>query len=248
MQRPFFVVAFKDQAQADAFQDTPHTWVRLGAAGAALAALRDNGVQEAVFAGGIKRPSLAALRPDARALKFFSKVGPSALGDDGLLRAIVSTLEEEEGIRVVGVDQIIGGLTVKAGALGARAPDADADRDIQRGIQVLTALGVCDVGQAVVVQDGLVLGIEAVEGTDALLDRCGLLKREGRGGVLIKLAKTGQETRVDLPTIGPETVRRSRAAGLCGIAIDAGRTLVVDRQDVVTQADAAGMFVVAVDT
>jgi len=247
MQRPFFVVAFKDQAQAGAFEDTPHTWVRLGAAGNALAALHDNGVEEVVFAGGIRRPSLAALRPDARALKFFSKIGANALGDDGLLRAIVTTLEEEEGVRVVGVDQIIGGLTVEAGALGALGADEDADRDIDRGVQVLTALAACDVGQAVVVQDGLVLGIEAAEGTDALLDRCGALKREGRGGVLIKLAKQGQETRVDLPTIGPETVRRSQAAGLRGIAIGAGRTLVVDRQDVVALADAAGMFLVAVD-
>ncbi len=242
------MVAFKDQAQPDAFHDTPHKWVRLGAASAALAALRDNGVHEVVFAGGIRRPSLAALRPDARALKFFTKLGPSALGDDGLLRAIVATLEAEEGVRVVGVDQVIGGLTVQAGPLGACAPDAEAERDIERGVQVLTALGACDVGQAVVVQDGLVLGIEAAEGTDALLDRCASLKREGRGGVLIKLAKPGQETRVDLPTIGPETVRRCRSAGLRGIAIHAGRTLVVDRQDVVTQADAAGLFVVAVDT
>jgi len=245
--RPFFVVAFKDQADTDAFRDVPHTWVRLGAAGSALTALRENGVEEVVFAGGIKRPSLAALRPDARALKFFSKLGPAALGDDGLLRAIVATLEQEEGVRVVGVDQIIGGLTVAAGTLGAHAPDAEAGRDVDRGIDVLTALGTCDVGQAVVVQDGLVLGIEAVEGTDALLDRCGALRREGRGGVLVKLAKTGQETRVDLPTIGPETVRRARDAGLQGIAVHAGRTLVVDRDDAVALADAAGVFVVAVD-
>ena len=244
--RQFYVVAFKDQARADAYDDVPHLWVRLGAAGTALAALHENDVAEVVFAGGIKRPSLAALRPDARALQFFAKVGTAALGDDGLLRAIVSTLEEEEGLRVVGVDQVIEGLTVDAGTLGAHAPDTEAMGDIERGIGVLVALGACDVGQAVVVQDGLVLGIEAAEGTDALLDRCAGLRREGRGGVLVKLAKPGQETRVDLPTVGPETVRRAAAAGLRGIAIQAGRTLVVDRDDVARLADTAGLFVVAV--
>ncbi len=245
--RPFFVVAFKGQAKEDAFVDMPHIWVRLGASSKALDALRENNVKEVVFAGGIRRPSLAALRPDARAFKFFSKVGTAALGDDGLLRAIVETLETEEGLRVVGADHVIGGLTVSAGALGAHTPDQDAVRDIERGADVLAALGACDVGQAVVVQDGLVLGIEAAEGTDALLDRCGLLRREGPGGVLVKLAKPGQETRVDLPTVGPETVRRAVSAGLRGIAIHAGRTLVVDRDEVVARADAAGLFVVALD-
>lgn len=245
--RPFFVVAFEDQAAPDSFEGLPHAWVRLGAAGTALEELHSNGVREVVFAGGIKRPSLVALRPDARALKFFASIGRGALGDDGLLRAVVRALEEEEGLRVVGIDQVIGGLTVAPGTLGRHKPDDEARQDVERGMAVLAALAPCDVGQAVVVQDGLVLGIEAVEGTDALLARCAGLRRDGKGGVLVKLAKAGQETRVDLPTIGPETVRGAAAAGLRGIAIQAGRGLVVDREEVVAQADTAGLFVIALD-
>ena len=127
--------------------------------------------------------------------------------------------------------------------LGATSPDAVASRDIARGIEVLDAVSAADVGQAVVVQDGIVLGVEAAEGTDALLSRCGRLKREGPGGVLVKKRKTGQETRVDLPTIGPETIRGAAAAGLRGVAIEADGVLILDRDETVRLAEEAGLFV-----
>ena len=108
------------------------------------------------------------------------------------------------------------------------------------------ASGAIDVGQSVVVQQGLVLGIEAVEGTDALLKRCGPLRRAGPGGVLVKLKKPGQERRADLPTIGPQTLRAAAEAGLRGVAIEAGGALVLDREAVVAAADEAGLFVIGV--
>jgi hypothetical protein len=111
---------------------------------------------------------------------------------------------------------------------------------------VLAALGAADVGQAVVVQQGMVLGVEAIEGTDALIERCAGLRRDGPGGVLVKLAKPGQETRADLPTIGPDTVRRAAAAGLRGIAVGADAAIVIEREALVRLADEAGLFVIAV--
>jgi DUF1009 family protein len=108
-------------------------------------------------------------------------------------------------------------------------------------------LGAVDVGQAVVVQQGLVLAVEAIEGTDSLLDRTGPLRRDGPGGVLIKIAKPQQDRRVDLPTIGPETIRRAAAAGLRGIAIGAGNTIVLDRAASIDAADRLGLFLFAVD-
>jgi DUF1009 family protein len=125
-------------------------------------------------------------------------------------------------------------------------PDEDARADIEHGIGVARALGALDIGQAVVVQQGLVLGVEAAEGTDELLRRCAGLRRDGPGGVLVKMAKPGQERRADLPTIGPQTLTLAAAAGLRGIAAEAAMTLVIDRAELVRAADEAGLFVVGV--
>ena len=198
------------------------------------------------MAGDVRRPSLATLRPDGRTALFLAKIGRAAFGDDGLLGAIVRMLEEEEGVRVVGADDILNEVLAVEGVYGAVAPDADAKADIERGVAAARAIGALDIGQAAVVQQGVVLGVEAIEGTDALIARCAALRREGRGGVLVKVKKPGQETRVDLPVIGPTTVANATAAGLCGIAVEAGAALVIDRAAVVEAADRAGLFVVGV--
>jgi DUF1009 family protein len=243
--REFFVLAFEGHTDPATVVDTPHAWVRLGAVGEALRRLHDAQVEEVVLAGPVRRPSLDDLRPDWRGAMFLAKVGARAFGDDGLLSAVVKELEHE-GFRVVGADDVFGNLRTPLGPCGTLIPDAASEGDIRRGIDVLLAIGPLDIGQAVVVQQGIVLGIEAIEGTDALLDRCGGLRRSGRGGVLVKIAKPGQERRVDLPTIGPGTVQRAAAGGLAGIALEAGRSLIIDRTAVVRAADEAGLFVVGV--
>ena len=243
--RPVFVLAFEGEADPATIAATPHAWCRLGAAASALDLLRANGVAELVLAGGVRRPTLAGLRPDWRAVKFLARVGYRALGDDGLLSAIVKELERE-GFRVVGADRLLAEATLPEVQLGRVRPDADALADIARGVEVARALGALDIGQAVVIQQGLVLGVEAIEGTDALLRRCRELRREGLGGVLVKLEKPGQEERADQPTIGPQTVTLAAESGLRGIAAAAGRTLVLDRAELVRRADAAGLFVIGV--
>jgi hypothetical protein len=244
-ERPFFVLAFEGAADPATIADAPHAWVRLGAAGEGMRILRENGVEELVFAGGLRRPTLADLRPDWRAAKFFARIGLKALGDDGLLRAVIRELEEE-GFRVVSVEGILTQALAPDGPLGEHRPDDAALADIAHGVRVARALGALDIGQAAVVQQGIVLGVEASEGTDALLARCGPLRREGRGGVLVKIAKPGQERRADLPTIGVRTVAAAATAGLCGIAVEAGSTLLMDRAAVIAAADAAGLFVVGI--
>jgi DUF1009 family protein len=242
--RAVFVLAFEGFTADETTRDVEHAWVRLGAVGAALKKLRAASVDDLVLAGPIRRPSLADLRPDARALKFYARAGVKMMGDDGLLRSAIQALEEEEGFRVIGVDDVISGLTAELGCLGTHEPDETARRDIARGVDVLKALGAADIGQAVVVQDGIVLGVEAVEGTDALLDRCASLRREGPGGVLVKLCKPGQEKRADLPTIGPNTVSGAHKAGLRGIAVEAGVTLIMAREHVIKAADASELFLI----
>jgi DUF1009 family protein len=244
--RDIFVLGLRGEADPQIVAQVPHAWCRIGALGEGLRLLRDAGVTDLVLAGGVRRPSLASIRPDWRAAKFFAKAGYRMLGDDGLLSALVKELEGE-GFRLLGAHQVLGeGTAVPEGALGRFSPDVDAEADIARGIPIAQAIGGLDVGQAVVVQQGLVLGVEAIEGTDALLKRCAELRRDGPGGVLVKLAKPGQESRVDRPTIGVQTVALAAAAGLRGIAVEAGATLLLDRDEVIRAADAAELFVVGV--
>ena len=243
--RDAFVIAFEGHAEPDRIAGAPQAWVRLGAAAKAIKLLREAGVEDLVFAGPVSRPTLAQLRPDGRVLKFLAQLGPKAFGDDGLLSAVVRELETE-GFVIVGADSLLGELLAPLGPLGSVGPDAQAETDIHRGRQVAHALGGVDVGQAVVVQKGVVLGVEAIEGTDALLARCALLRRDGPGGVLVKMKKPDQERRVDLPTIGVRTVEEAARAGLRGIAVEAGATLILDSDGVRESADAAGLFVVGV--
>jgi len=239
--RDVFVLGLEGFAQPP----LPQAWVRLGAAAQGIDILRAQGVTELVLAGGVRRPSLLALRPDLRTAKFVAKIGMRALGDDGLLRAIVAELEGE-GFRVVGADTILNAALAPEGVLGKIVPDEIARGDVARGVTAARALGALDIGQAVVVQQGVVLGVEGTEGTDALVARCASLALDGPGGVLVKMAKPEQERRADLPTIGPDTVVRAADAGLRGIAVEAGAALILDRAETIAAADARGLFIVGV--
>ena len=243
--RDFFVVAIEGQADPRILPGTPHMWCRLGAAETGFAKLREVGAKEVVLAGAVTRPSLDSLRPDLRTARFLGRLARSALGDDGLLSAVVREFEEY-GFDVVGADDILGEMIAVEGPYGSRVPDAVAGSDIELGRRVARTLGALDVGQAVIVQQGVVLGVEAIEGTDALIARCRGLQRQGQGGVLVKVKKPAQERRVDLPTIGVGTVQAAGAAGLSGLAVEAGGALVIDPQAVGRAADAAGLFVVGV--
>jgi DUF1009 family protein len=224
----------------------PHQWVTLGAIGRALKALHAAEARDVVMIGPVRRPSLATMKLDWRGLQILTRLGLGAgFGDDRLFKAIVGELEGE-GFRVIGADEVIDELLAPGGLLTRAGPDPVAARDIELGIEIAVRLGELDVGQAVVVQQGLVLGVEAVEGTDQLLGRCAGLRRDGPGGVLVKLKKPKQERRADLPTIGPKTVQAAAAAGLAGIAVHAGNCLIIERAGVIEAADRAGMFVIGV--
>lgn len=244
MNLPFHVLALEGQTDADIAQDDISvTWLPLGAAAAALALAKEKGVTDVVMLGCVRRPSLSELKPDWLMLQKLARIGLGALGDDGLLKAIAKEFEAE-GFRVLAPQEVFADLLLSAGPLGKHAPNAMVEADIQRGIEIARTLGALDVGQSVVVQQGIVLGVEAVEGTDALIGRAGMLKREGVPPVLVKLKKPQQDMRFDLPTLGIETLREVLAAGLCGIAAEAGGALLIDREEVIKFADASGLFIV----
>lgn len=221
-------------------------WIRLGGAGRALDLLRHRGIGEVVLAGAVRRPSLTEMRPDLTTLRVLTAALRRAGGDDALLRAVVRAIEAE-GFRVIAPETLLDEAILPEGRLGAVPVPEGGWEDIRRGVAVALALGATDVGQGVVVQQAIVLAVEAAEGTDAMLARAGGLRRGGRGGVLVKLAKPGQETRVDRPAIGPATIAAAARAGLSGIAAEAGATLLLDRCATLAAADAAGLFLVGID-
>lgn len=245
--RDFFVLAIEGNADKALFtDDIPHQWIRIGQAGTGFKRFAEEKVQDVIMIGTIKRPGFFDLVPDLRTTAFFAKVGAKALGDDGILRALVNEIEAE-GMTVRGIHEVMSDLLVKPGILGRHKPDKQALVDIRRGIDVALALGKLDVGQSVVVQQGLVLGVEGIEGTDELIRRCGEYRRKGDGGVLVKLRKPQQDMRIDLPTIGPRSVSRAQESGLRGIVVHAGNGLIVDEAETIRLADKAGLFIMGIN-
>ena len=165
--------------------------------------------------------------------------------DDAFLLAFVAMFQRH-GLTVVPATYFAPELLVKPGNLTESTITASQQRDIDFGWELAKCMGGLDVGQTVVVKDRAVLAVEAIEGTDALLGRCQDLKREGQGGVLVKLKKTQQERRADLPTIGADTVRHAAEAGLNGIAVEAGQSLILDRAEVVAEANRLGLYVTGI--
>jgi DUF1009 family protein len=245
--RPVFIAALESFADPAVVAPYPHQKFRLGAIGAIRAALLAAGCVDVVMIGPVKRPSLFDIRPDAEGAKYLAKIGRAAFaGDDGLLAAVTRVLEED-GFRVVGAHDILANVLGPAGLLTKTQVSADALADVRRGIAVLKIIGAADIGQACVVQQGIVLAVEAVEGTDAMLGRVRAISRPGPAGVLVKLAKPGQERRVDLPTIGVKTIQNAQAAGLRGVAFEAGGTILANRDAMIAAADEAGVFLLGVD-
>lgn len=216
----------------------------IGEAGKIIRSLKNADCDAVVFAGLVQRPDFASLKPDWRGAALLPKlIAAAARGDGAILSVLVETLESE-GLLVVGAEEIVKGIAAAEGPAGAVTPSEQQMADIRKAAAIIKALGPFDVGQGAVVAGGYVLAIEAAEGTDAMLDRCGALPNAiARGGVLVKRPKPGQELRVDLPVIGPETVRRTVKAGLAGLAIEAGVALVIDSAEVSALADEAGLFV-----
>lgn len=242
-----FIIGFQGFAEPEVIGHWPHRMVRLAAAGEILSSLHAHGCRDLVLIGPVRRPSLVSLRPDATGARILTRIGKALFaGDDGLLGAIVRVLGEE-GFTIRGAHEFLPGSVARRGPLGVVIPDAAARSDIALGRHVVRQLGQLDIGQGCVVQGGLVLAVEALEGTDRMLERVASLRQPDRpGGVLVKMAKPGQERRADLPTIGPRTIAGVMAAGLRGIAMEAGATLITDPAACTAMADEAGLFLTGI--
>lgn len=240
----YHVVVFEGQGDPGAFAGKPHDIIRLGAGGATIKCLRKNGCDHVVMAGAIRRPSIAELRPDWWGIKFFATSGAQALGDDGLLRALINALEGED-FTVIGADDLVPELLMPQGLIADIQPDDLNRQDIEIAIKAARSLGQQDIGQAAVASKGDVIAREGPGGTDAMLRELGTAKNTG--GVLAKTLKPDQERRVDLPTIGPETIINAHAAGLKGVAVEAGNAFLLELDKTVSTANDLGVFLVGTD-
>ena len=226
-----------------------HQWSSIGQLGKATRLFRAENCRDLVFIGALVRPALSEVRLDWGTHRVIGRVWAAFRGGDDHLLSGIGRILEQDGFRMVGIKDVAPDLLMPEGCLTLEAPDEKAAADIARGREVLRALSPFDIGQATVVIDGHVVGVEDIEGTDGLLARVARLRAEGRiragtaRGVLVKAPKNGQDLRFDLPTMGPRTVEGAAAAKLAGIAIVAGNTIVVEPQAVIEAADAAGLFV-----
>lgn len=244
-----FLVGLKGFVDSALVADYGGVELSVGQLGKLIQLMRKEGCEEMVFAGSLKRPDFGSLNLDLKGIQSLPRILAAAKkGDDALLRAVMDVFAEA-GFTIIGADDVLDDLRVGAGPLGALAPKPEHWPDIRRAAEVAKISGSLEIGQGAISCDGLILAVEAQEGTDRMLARIPDLIPEIRGtpdtrrGVLVKRPKPQQERRIDLPTIGLLTVEGAAAAGLAGIAVEAGAALVVDREAVAKAADAAGLFI-----
>jgi len=239
------VLAFEGVTEPELLARLPHSFIRFDKVGRTVDILTRNGCDSVCMVGKVARPDFSKLRPDLAGMGLLARVvAAAARGDDALLNVLVDFFQRK-GFQVLGAHEIAGEVLAPEGVMGKVQPSDTDWSDIAKAMTVVDTLGALDIGQGAVVQQGLVLAVEAAEGTDRMLERCHDLTR-GLGGVLVKLTKPDQDHRVDLPTIGLATVEGAQAAGLNGIAVEAGAALVMERAATIQAADAAGMFVIGV--
>lgn len=244
-----FLFAIRGFCDPERVAQYPHHWVALGQVGRLMRLMRSEGCRDIVFIGGLVRPALSEIRLDWGTLRAIPAIAAALRGGDDHLLTGVSRIFERHGIRVVGIKDVAPELLMPEGNLTRRTPDAEAIADIAKGRELMRAISPFDVGQGVVVIGGHVVAVEDIEGTDGLLARVTRLRAEKRirarpgRGVLVKMPKAQQDLRFDLPTLGPRTIEGVIAAGLAGIGIVAGHTLVAEADVMTAKADQAGLFI-----
>lgn len=244
-----FVLAIAGSADPQLVRDYPGAEISIGEIGKQIDALKAAGCEAVTFVGIVRRPDFSTLRLDMKGALLLPRVVAAARkGDDALLRVVLQVYEEA-GFKVRGADEFAASLLADAGPLGRLTPSEAHRIDMRVAARAAAAIGQLDIGQGAVSCDGVVLALEAQEGTDHMLQRCAALPSHLRGsaadrrGVLVKRPKPIQERRIDLPTIGQNTVRLAAQAGLAGIAVEAGAALVLDARGVARLADELGLFI-----
>ncbi len=238
--RECFVLAIKEDANPTLTDGVAHEWIPMAEIARTMEIFSEHGVKDIIMAGKLSRPPLKALKPPALAAKILKRLGAAFFkGDDALFKAIVSVFEEE-GFSIIGADEVLGDLLTPKGVLTQTQPNNMSD--IELAAQAARDLGARDIGQAVIIQNEAILAEEDEQGTDALLKRVSTAK----GAILAKMKKPAQERRVDLPAIGPDTIKTLAEGEFAGVVLEAEGSIILHRDDVIALADKHGLFVIGV--
>ena len=247
--RPVVLFPFRHVADEFSVARYTHAWISLGQFGRFISLARAHNCTDLVWIGGLVRPSLWHIRFDLKTILLLPKIAVAFRGGDNHLLTGIGRLFEQQGFRLHGAHEVAPEILVPAGALAGRPPNESERADILLGWRLLSSIGSYDVGQSAVIANGHVLAVEGVEGTDGMLDRIAAMRLAGRDtsrrgtGVLVKASKAGQDQRFDLPTIGPKTIDGVARAGLAGVAVVAGLTIIAEADRLKADAERAGIFV-----
>jgi len=250
--RQVVLFPLRGAAEGTPVERFPHHWVHIGQIGKFLRLARAAGCQDVVLIGSLVRPSLWQVQPDLKGLSVLPRVLAAYRGGDNHLLSSMGKVLEDEGLRLVGAHEVAPDILMPEGVLGCTQLSERDRADIALGVDYLHTAGKFDIGQAVVVAGRHVLAVEAAEGTDAMLTRVAEMRTSGRvraprgTGVLVKAPKPAQDRRFDLPSIGPQTVEAAALAGIAGVAVVAGSTIVAEPEQLVAAADRANIFVIGV--
>lgn len=243
-----FVIVLKDFAKESDYKEYNHRLLKFGDVGKAISFFRKNKVKYIVFAGAVKKPDLKTIWPDLKGFFLLMQLLKCKIfGDDTILQTAIKFLEKE-GFEILPVDKIVKDIKISHGIAGnIQLPNEDYMTDIELGVKVLKQIGDLDIGQSIVIQNGIVMGIECIEGTEKLIERCGHLKyTTGQKPILVKIKKTKQTRKIDLPAIGEDTITQLKQAGFAGVAIDYENGLVINRQATINLANKNKIFVYGV--
>lgn len=237
------IIAIEDQFSQEIFEDKQYYTFPIYAIGKIIAKIKSLGISYVVLAGTVKRAGITKLLLDLKGAKLLTKIMKAGLNDDAILSTIITFLESE-GFTVIPPEKIATSIVVNSGFLTNTKPDNIGFADIKKGVEILKAVANFDVGQALVIQNGLVLGVEAAEGTDELIKRCGLIQQKDEEMcILVKICKPNQDKRIDLPCIGTETIKNLYQYNFKGVALEAGSALILNKEETIADADKLGLFI-----
>lgn len=243
-----FVIALKGITDPQWVTEYPHAWIGIAQVGRLYDLFKSENITQALMAGHVRRPSFGELIPDWTGWKTLRRLQTKHLqGDDAILSFLAREIEDQ-GVTMIGADQVYRDGVMPEGVMTRTEPSKDDWADIRFALPTLQHWAENDLGQAIAVQQKMILGIEAIEGTASLINRCGSYQRPGRKPILVKIKKPQQDRRLDLPTIGLETIKQCIAAGFGGIAVDAGNALFLQAPQAVDEANKHGLFIVGIDT
>lgn len=242
------VIGLEGQISLQLFADVVIDVLPMHSVSAILQKLRQYNITHITLAGKVARTNIAKLLLDRKGAALLKIIVKRGLQDNNILTSVISFLEQE-GFSIIPPEQLAPNMLIGDGALTSKVPNKKALADIEAGMEILKGIAQYDVGQALVIQAGLVLGVEAAEGTDELIKRCASLQQEGQEpAILVKIAKPKQDRRVDLPCIGANTVKNIKKAGLCGVAVESGSCLLLEAQETLKNAEEAGVFIYGAKT